>query len=179
MSKPYLFPVLAIHIDGTVDLFRNMNELVDNIHNLECAELHHVVREIDTFGERSVVSEASIIVRDDSGQVVEPASIIANVRKNWFSEYRREKRTKALHAERLGLPIPGIRHRRGFRMFRRPKTLQELRSNSGFEADKAELPVHFEKFRLRKELPTYYDDIIRHHEKGWKKHRRYQWKHYI
>lgn len=77
-------------------------------------------------------------------------------------------------------PVPGVRKRRWGRFYRRLRTRGEIRDLIGLETDLRDLedcPVRVKIRGRRKNLPTAWDDIIiRGKGRGWKHHRRTQWK---
>lgn len=77
-------------------------------------------------------------------------------------------------------PVPGVRKRRWGRFFRRVRTRGELRDLAGLEADLRDLeefPVRVKIRGRRKTIPTAWDDIMVFGKgRGWKHHRRTQWK---
>lgn len=76
--------------------------------------------------------------------------------------------------------MPGVRRRRWGRFYRRVRTHAERRDLIGLEQDMADLeefPVRVKIRGRRKNVPTAWDDIvIRGKGRGWKHHRRTQWK---
>ena len=60
---------------------------------------------------------------------------------------------------------------------RKPKTTSELRSHCGYETDREYEEYYVPSVRgSRRNLPTWYDDLITITEKNWKRHRKTQWK---
>ena len=74
-------------------------------------------------------------------------------------------------------PVPGIRRVKHSRLFRRPRTTNERRTNSGITEEILE--SHGVAFKLRQKrsshwLPNSWDDISRLYERNWKKYRKTQ-----
>jgi len=77
-------------------------------------------------------------------------------------------------------PVLGVRRRRWGRIYRLVRTQSEIRDLVGLEADLRDIedyPVQVKTRRRRHNLPTIWDDVmIKGKGRGWKHHRRTQWK---
>ncbi len=79
-----------------------------------------------------------------------------------------------------GGPVPGIRCRRGRKSYgcRYPKTMQEIRETAFLDLDEDLQDMKIKIRKVRRDLPTRWDDIPRgdYKHRSWKRHRNTQYK---
>jgi len=101
----------------------------------------------------------------------------------WNKYYARRKEN---YHRRLGNyefrrePIRGTgkRKRAGYRYYRHPKTLNELKALSGVKADEELREYKIKHGRCKADIPTSWDDLGRRNinDRSWKNFRKHQWK---
>lgn len=112
-------------------------------------------------------------------QVVDPEYINSLIELEKQRIYKRNiKRRLGKYEFRKG-PVPNIsRKRYSFSYFRHPKTFQELKeySYNYFDEDIKDYKIKIRK--KRKNIPNYWDEIIRSDYKhfSWKRNRKTQWR---
>lgn len=120
------------------------------------------------------------ILRDECGVVI-PLWRIAQEAQGYTPPVRPWRRSLYdPEAHFRNGPVSFTGKRRWGRIFRRVGTRGEIRDLVGLEAemeDHEEFPVKVKIRRRRRNLPTAWDDLtIRGKGRGWKHHRRTQWK---
>lgn len=71
-------------------------------------------------------------------------------------------------------PVPGVHKRNGYGWFRYPKTCAERRRQAAAEDDLREYGMTLQQAGRVRNLVSERDDISRHAERSWKRHRRHQ-----
>lgn len=115
---------------------------------------------------------ARFIARTELGDVLDPDAIF----EAYLSLVRaRRARGVTTNTFRNG-PVPRTGKRTGASGWRRRIHTQAERRHHDAAMDDDGNPIAIRGSRSPANLPTFYDDIGRHREKCWKKHRPHQWK---
>ena len=188
--------VYLIHKDGRKWEFKNITDAANKLYkwrlygpyNTSRALIgsqfteHHGIIYDRNEGRYTSFSHYDYIVRNELGDIITRHDLAEIRNENRIAKWRYRHLEQVETAERhfRKIPIPYTRCRRGgYSSYRKIRTTQEHRENDFLFCDEDALEYNINaRPRRYQNLPTSWDDIPRsdYRDKGWKRHRKYQWK---
>lgn len=111
-----------------------------------------------------------LVCRSEHGDVVsvDELRVAAGLRRSFRFSWWREQRPEDYRCA----PVPGVHKSAGYHYFRHPQTQRELRGQVAYLDHLHEHGLNSARVGRVRDVPSAWDDIPRHVDHNWKRHRR-------